>query len=120
MLCDLSRRAEARTAKRALAAIRRYGVLAVLVPAILPPPLPFKIFVILAGVSGIPTGRFIGAIIVGRGFRYAAEAILAYRYGEAAIAYISQNVGRLSIWMAITVAIVGAAIVIWRRRSHHA
>ena len=109
------RRFHARTAERALAAIRRYGVLAVMVPAILPPPLPFKIFVILAGVSSIPTGSFLAAILFGRGFRYTVEALLAYRYGDGAMQYIGQNVGRLSIWMAITVTVVGAAIIVWRR-----
>ena len=37
---------------------RRYGVLAVLVPSILPPPAPFKIFVLLAGVADISVLRF--------------------------------------------------------------
>jgi membrane protein YqaA with SNARE-associated domain len=110
------RRFPARTAERALAAIRRYGILAVIVPAILPPPLPFKIFVVLAGVSSIPVRAFVIAVIFGRGFRYTVEALLAYRYGESAIQYASQNVGRLSIWMAITVTIVGVAIMLWRRR----
>ena len=39
--------------ERALAALQRYGVMAVLVPSLLPPPAPFKIFVLLAGVAGI-------------------------------------------------------------------
>ena len=34
-------------------ALQRYGVMAVLVPCLLPPPAPFKIFVLLAGVAGI-------------------------------------------------------------------
>src|SRR5262245_23700063 len=37
----------------ALATFQRYGVLAVLIPSILPPPAPFKIFILLAGVAGI-------------------------------------------------------------------
>ncbi len=32
---------------------RRYGVLAILVPSLLPPPAPFKIFVLLAGVAEV-------------------------------------------------------------------
>jgi membrane protein YqaA with SNARE-associated domain len=110
------RRFHARTTERALAAIRKYGMLAVIVPAILPPPLPFKIFVVLAGVSSVPTGSFIAAVVVGRGFRYVVEALLAYRFGDAAMLYISQNVGRLSIWMAISVAVLGVAFILWRRR----
>ena len=55
---------------RALALFNRFGMLAVLVPAILPPPAPFKIFVILAGVSRMSPWTFAFAIILGRGFRY--------------------------------------------------
>ena len=44
---------------RAMAAFERYGVLAVLIPALLPPPAPFKIFVLLAGVAGISAGEFV-------------------------------------------------------------
>jgi membrane protein YqaA with SNARE-associated domain len=113
----IRRRFHARTIERPLAAIRRWGVLAVIVPSILPPPMPFKIFVILAGVAGMPTGAFVAATVAGRGFRYLVEALLAYRYGEAAVRYINQNMGRLSIWAAIAVGVVGIAMVLWRRRG---
>ena len=36
---------------RALALYRRHGLLALMVPALLPPPAPFKLFVLLAGVA---------------------------------------------------------------------
>ena len=42
--------------ERAMAALQRHGVMAVLVPSLLPPPAPFKIFVLLAGVAGISAG----------------------------------------------------------------
>lgn len=114
------RRFRAGAVDRALRAIRRYGVLAVIVPAILPPPAPFKIFVLLAGVSGIPVGSFVTALVLGRGFRYVVEALLAYRYGAHAVQYISENLGPLSVWAALAVAAVGALIVIWRRRQARA
>ena len=58
--------------ERAMAALRRYGVMAVLIPSLLPPPAPFKIFVLLAGVVGISVARFATAIAIGRGVRYLA------------------------------------------------
>jgi uncharacterized membrane protein YdjX (TVP38/TMEM64 family) len=112
----LQRRFNASTIERPLRAVRRHGVLAVIVPAILPPPFPFKIFVLLAGVSSLPIGRFLAAITFGRGFRYVAEALLAYVYGEQAIQYIQENIGRLSIWMAAIVTIAGVGLILWRRR----
>jgi membrane protein YqaA with SNARE-associated domain len=109
------RRFRARTFDRSLQAIRRYGLLAVVVPSILPPPAPFKIFVILAGLSGIGPGAFTLAIFIGRAFRYGAEALLAYRYGNQAMAFINEHLGKVSIWLAVAIAGVGLAVVLWRR-----
>ena len=55
-----SRGASAPTASSGRSAtFQRYGVMAVLIPSLLPPPAPFKIFVLLAGVAGISVGRFV-------------------------------------------------------------
>src|ERR1043165_4857125 len=43
---------------RAMAALQRNGVMAVLIPSLLPPPAPFKIFILLAGVIGIKAVPF--------------------------------------------------------------
>jgi membrane protein YqaA with SNARE-associated domain len=113
----LRRRFKPERIERAFGLIRRYGMFAVVVPAILPPPAPFKIFVILAGASGIPVRKFLAAVVIGRGFRYTSEAFLAYYYGEAAIAYISENLRPLSLWIAGGVGVLGMAYIIWRQRS---
>ena len=112
----MRRRFRAGTLDRGLRAIRRYGLLAVFVPSLLPPPAPFKIFVILAGISGIPAGPFGVAIVLGRGLRYLAEALLAYRYGEQAMRYINENLAPLSLWTAATVLVIGVGFLVWRHR----
>ena len=76
---------------RTLAAFRRHGVMAVLVPSILPPPAPFKPFVLLAGVAEISVARFTTAILIGRGARYFIEGLLALWYGERALAYMRDH-----------------------------
>jgi membrane protein YqaA with SNARE-associated domain len=76
---------------KTLAAFRRHGVMAVLVPSILPPPAPFKPFVLLAGVAEISVTKFTTAILIGRGARYFIEGLLALWYGERAIAYIREH-----------------------------
>jgi membrane protein DedA with SNARE-associated domain len=58
---------------------------------VLPPPAPFKIFVLLSGVAKIPVTRFIAAIAIGRGARYFVEGLLAVWYGEQAMVYIREN-----------------------------
>jgi membrane protein YqaA with SNARE-associated domain len=76
---------------RAMATLQRHGVMAVLVPSLLPPPAPFKIFVLLAGVVGISATRMAIAIAVGRGVRYLALGLLAVEYGERATAYMRDH-----------------------------
>ena len=70
--------------KRVKELIDRYDVLSVLVASLLPPPFPFKLFVVTAGVFHFSLTRFMIAIIVGRGFRFLLEGYLAIRYGAQA------------------------------------
>jgi membrane protein YqaA with SNARE-associated domain len=65
--------------------IDRYDVLSVLVASVLPPPFPFKLFVITAGVFRLSLLRFSLAIAGGRAFRYFLEGFFAVRYGEQAM-----------------------------------
>ncbi len=85
---------------QALAVVRRYGVMSVLIPSLLPPPAPFKIFVLLAGVAGISVPRFVIAIAIGRGLRYFGEGLLAVRYGDRAVAYMEANAGTVTLVLA--------------------
>jgi membrane protein YqaA with SNARE-associated domain len=105
------------TLDRRLALFQRYGVLAVLVPSLLPPPAPFKIFVILAGVARIPLLKFCIAIAIGRGIRYFGEGLLAVWYGEQAMAYINAHAREVSLWL---VGLLGLGVILfllWRRRA---
>src|SRR5215467_3023353 len=86
--------------ERGMAAFRKYGLLTVVVPSILPPPMPFKPFVLFAGVAGVSPTMFVMAVVVGRGFRYGAEALLAYLYGAVAMDYLQHNIKVLSLWFA--------------------
>jgi membrane protein YqaA with SNARE-associated domain len=95
---------------------RRHGALVLILPALLPPPMPFKVFVLLAGIAGIRTWPFMVAILVGRGIRYGGEAWLARRYGEAVFEFIKRDASRL-VWPAVAVAAVIALVWWWYRRS---
>ena len=101
---------------RALALSKRYGVLAIAVPAILPPPAPFKIFVLLAGVAAVPVWQFAITVAVARGFRYFAVGVLSVRYGDDAIAFIEAN-GRVVSFVLVGLIVAGGlAWILWRRR----
>ena len=105
--------------ERAMELSRKYGVMAVAIPAILPPPAPFKVFVVLAGVSGVPLVQFVGAVAFGRGFRYFGEGWLAVRYGEAAVELLEQNGRIVSLILAALVLVGGLTYFLWtsRRRT---
>jgi membrane protein YqaA with SNARE-associated domain len=103
--------------ERATGVFRRYGVMAVLVPSLLPPPMPFKIFVLLAGVVGIPVRRFVAAIAIGRGARYTILGVLAVEYGEPALKYLREN-GVTVALIAVGVLLAGfAAYLVWTKRQ---
>jgi membrane protein YqaA with SNARE-associated domain len=107
--------------ERTLAAFRRHGVMAVLIPSILPPPAPFKIFVLVAGVAGISVRSFTIAIAIGRGARYFVEGLLAVWYGERAIAFIHAH-GKAAALTVLGVLAAGMAVyVLWskaRAKTH--
>jgi membrane protein YqaA with SNARE-associated domain len=99
-----------------LALFRKYGVLAVIVPALLPPPAPFKLFVLLAGVAGVPPPKFALATLAGRGVRYFAIGFLTLWYGDAAIAFLKAH-GRTTSLVVVAVVVVGALGWYWRHRA---
>ena len=112
----LRRRLHERHVERAFAVIRKYGLLAVAIPSILPPPMPFKIFVLAAGAAGVKRIDFLIAISIGRGARFFLEALLAAWYGEAALSLIGRHATPISIAVAVAVLVGAGVWVLWRRR----
>ncbi len=64
--------------------IKRNGFLSILVTALLPPPTPFKIFVIAAGALEMPIRTFVLGLLAARAIRFFGEGFLAIRYGDQA------------------------------------
>ncbi len=100
-----------------LRTIRKHGLLAVVVPALLPPPAPFKIFILLAGVAEIPLAQFCGAVFGARFARFFAEGLLAVFYGEAAGAWVSAHAKTAGLAMSAFVLAAGLAWIWWSRRK---
>ena len=67
--------------------IERHGFLAMIVGALLPPPTPFKIFVMAAGALGMQLRTFMLAMVIARGIRFYLEGYLAIRYGQQAVGF---------------------------------
>jgi membrane protein YqaA with SNARE-associated domain len=86
--------------------VDRYDVLSVLVASVLPPPFPFKLFVITAGVFRLSLVRFAAAVAAGRAFRFFLEGFLAVRYGEQAREVLARNYPAVGIGVAALVVVV--------------
>ena len=76
-----------------------------LVAALLPPPTPFKVFVVAAGVFEVPLVSFTAAITLARSIRYFGIGYLAIRYGAQALPYLMSHK-----WQVAAVVIVLAAV----------
>jgi membrane protein YqaA with SNARE-associated domain len=86
--------------------IERYDALAVAVACLLPPPFPFKIFVVTAGVCRFGLARFMVAIIAGRAFRFLLVGYFAVRYGEQAKALLAKHYPWIGLSLAILIVTV--------------
>lgn len=96
--------------KRVKELIDRYDVLSVLVASLMPPPFPFKLFVVSAGVFRFSLIRFTLAIIGGRLFRFSLEGYLAIRYGAQA----KQILARYYPWIGLGLALLIIAFFLTR------
>src|SRR5678816_4640340 len=109
----ISRRAGARALrkfseakqKRVKGWIERYDMAAVLVATLLPPPFPFKLFVITAGVFRFSLVRFMLAILVGRGFRFLLEGYFAVRYGAQAKEILAKYYPWIGLGLAVLIIV---------------
>jgi membrane protein YqaA with SNARE-associated domain len=87
----LRRRFKRENIERVERAYARYGFLAIAIPALLPPPMPFKIFVATAGTLEYPRWKFLVTVMIARSFRYYVEGILAVFYGRRVLSFLSDN-----------------------------
>lgn len=97
--------------------LERNDFMAILVTSLLPPPAPFKPFVIGAGALRMNASRFGLALLVGRGLRFLADAWLGVHYAARAEAYFKENLGRVSL---VVVALLLAVTFVYRALSRRA
>ena len=108
-LAVLHRRFRQDRVERVEKAYARFGILALAIPALLPPPLPFKIFVATAGALQFPRRRFLLTILIARSIRYYTEGILAVYYGQRVLGFLKDN-GLMIVTIVGTICLAGLAI----------
>jgi membrane protein YqaA with SNARE-associated domain len=98
--------------------VERNAFLSVFVPSILPPPFPFKVFVLAEGAFQVRLKTFVLALLLGRGLRYFLEGILAVKYGEATLVFMRAH----SVAFALSAVAVMAVLYLisrWVFRHPH-
>ena len=80
----VERRMHRREVRRVHRLYQNRGAWALIIPSILPPPTPFKVFVLAAGVFRVPFHKFVLSVFVGRSLRYLMWGTLAVLYEEGA------------------------------------
>jgi membrane protein YqaA with SNARE-associated domain len=112
----LRKRFPLQSIKRVEHAYERFGFLAIGIPAILPPPLPFKIFVATAGALEYPRWKFLLTVMIARSFRYYVEGILAVFYGQRVLLFMRDN-GLMILSIVGALVLIGGIIYLLTRRK---
>ena len=111
---------EKRIPKQKLQSIRRaferHEFLALMVPAMLPPPTPFKAFVLTAGGLKMRLDHFLLAIFSGRLLRFTILSVLTIFFGPQIVTLTANLVKQHLPWVLAAVAVGLAVWLLWRRR----
>lgn len=94
----------------------RYDILAMLLASVLPPPFPFKLFVLSAGAFKMQLWRFVAALVAGRGFRFLLEGWLAVKYGEQATDIFKHHYPKIGLGIAAAIVVIYLFNTLLRRR----
>jgi len=95
---------------------RRYGMVTVFIPALVPIPMPLKVFVISAGVTGTALYEFVGVVLVARILRYFGEAWLGIALGRDSAAFMKTHAWHF-IEGAVVLFVLLYGLILWRDRG---
>jgi membrane protein YqaA with SNARE-associated domain len=109
--------------ERTRAQFKKWDILCLAIPSMLPPPVPFKIFVLSAGVFNLPLRRFILTIGVARGIRYSFWGFMGAVYGGRGLELL-RRFDRWFLdraeWFGVGAVVVLAALLVWSLRRRRA
>ena len=99
--------------------VMRNGFGGMLLAAMLPPPTPFKFFVLAAGVFEMPLVSFASAIGLARVIRYFGVGYLAVRYGANTLPYLGQHKWQVAVLVVLFVAVsyLASRVVLKERKD---
>ncbi len=99
------------------ASFERHEFLALMFPAMLPPPTPFKAIVLSAAAFEMSLGRFLLAIFAGRFLRFLILGFLTLRFGPQFVTLMGHLFAHHFKWVLVAAGVALVAWLIWRRRK---
>lgn len=98
------------------ASFERHEFWAVMFPAMLPPPTPFKLFVLAASAFEMRFTHFLAAVFAGRFVRFFVLAILTIRFGPQVVHLVGGLVKQHLGWVLLAIAVaILVALGLWIR-----
>jgi membrane protein YqaA with SNARE-associated domain len=100
------------------ASFERHEFWTLMFPAMLPPPTPFKMFVLAASAFEMRLTHFLAAVFAGRFVRFLALAVLTIKFGPKFVQFVTDSLHERSgwLWLAVILAVVTALILWWKKR----
>jgi membrane protein YqaA with SNARE-associated domain len=95
-----------RSARKTKQWVDSHAFLSVFIPSLLPPPFPFKVFVLAEGVFQVPLRTFVLALLLGRGLRYFAEGLFALKYGPSSMIFLMAHGRDFAIATVVTLLVL--------------
>lgn len=118
---------ENRTPKRIFKRVARWmeshAMLAVALPALLPPPMPLSPFVLAAGALKMSRGKFVWTFTISRLLRHVVAVWLGLRYGKHVLDFWNKFSARwgtpilIVLWTGILISVSYAFWQIWKTRN---
>ena len=108
-----------RILSRVMGWVERHRLLAIFVPAVLPPPIPLSPFVLASGALGVSRGRFMAVFGAARSLRYSVVAWLAVTYGRRVVSIWSGTLQKWStplLCVFVGLMVAGVCLGIWKIR----
>jgi len=110
----LEKRIPASTLAKIRASFEKHEVLALVIPAMMPPPTPFKAFILFAGAAKLNVRDFLLSIFAGRMLRFLILSVLTVVFGPRVYELVKQH-GLLVLGVVLGAILAG--VLIWWLRS---
>jgi membrane protein YqaA with SNARE-associated domain len=114
----LAKRVKPATLQKVQNLFDRWGLGAIAIPAMLPPPVPMVPFVLAAGAMEYPVKKFIIAMVLGRSVRYTILAFLAARYGRHVLSSLAKNEHPMPLIVTVLILIAAIGLLLLLRARH--